>query len=104
MKSTAHPLAGDPLGIPPGVEGRVSEWRDIASAPKDGTWFMIGREGCGPEEYEIGKYEPQGFSKYTQTLNGLYRKTEVIINAWRGFNNFDRATHWMPIPSAPVIL
>lgn len=119
MKSTAHPLAGDPLGIPPGAEGRdnqcrvvrhhmvtpktrVSEWHDIASAPRDGTWFLIGGHNFGPEEYEVGKYDPQIFTRYEDAGNGLFRKVDVVINEWRGFNNFERATHWHALPEQPL--
>jgi len=76
-------------------------WRTIDSAPKDGTWFLICRDDEGPESYEVGCFDPQIWKSYEPAENGLYRQVEKVVNEWRGFNNFHRATHWMPLPSAP---
>lgn len=73
-------------------------WLPIESAPKDGTWFVI----CIDERYyEVGCYDPSHFDRYVEVGDGLYRKQPEQIYEWRGFSNFGRATHWMPLPAAP---
>ncbi len=79
----------------------MSEWRPIETAPKDGTWFMICREGKGFESYEVGRYEPSFWDKYIPVEDDLFRKTREQVFDWRGFNNFHRATHWMPLQEPP---
>ena len=79
----------------------MSEWQDIKTAPKDGSWFMIGRAGEGPESYEIGRYSPFIVYDYIEQPEGLYRKEPKTLLEWCGFNNFHRATHWMPLPEPP---
>lgn len=79
----------------------MSKWQPIETAPKDGTWFLIGRSDEGPESYEVGCYDPYLWDKFIEVSDGLYRKQREPITDWRGFNNFDRATHWMPLPEPP---
>lgn len=76
-------------------------WQDISTAPRDGTWFLICREDEGPESYEVGCFDPQTWSAYEPAENGLYRKVERVVNEWRGFNNFHRATHWTALLGHP---
>lgn len=80
--------------------GGEQGWRTIDSAPKDGTWFLICRDDEGPESYEVGCFDPQIWKSYEPAENGLYRQVEKVVDEC-GFNNFHRATHWMPLPSAP---
>jgi hypothetical protein len=35
--------------------------------------------------------------------SGLYRRNDLVICDWVGFNNLLRMTHWMPIPPPPVL-
>lgn len=79
----------------------MSEWQPIETAPKDGTWFLIARRDEGFESYEVGQYNPYFFATYVEAGNGLYRKEMERLGDWRGFNNFHRATHWMPLPEPP---
>jgi hypothetical protein len=55
----------------------VQGWQDIASAPRDGTLILL--------------YQPDG-------LMACRRWQE---NHWRGWD-FEDATHWMPLPAAPI--
>jgi hypothetical protein len=84
--------------------GTVPEgWQDISTAPKDGTWFLICRDDEGFDSYEIGCYEPLTHDRFEPAEGGLYRKVPVKILDHRGFNNFHRATHWMPLPAPPAV-
>lgn len=58
--------------------GRVMEWRDISTAPKDGTWLLLW--------VPSGGWYPGSFNKYS--------------GRWDDGDYFDdlRPTHWMPIP------
>jgi hypothetical protein len=76
------------------------EWQPIATAPKDGRWFMICREG-DPCSREIGQFDPMIWADYEDAENGLYRKVMTPISDWRGFNNMHRATHWCDVPDVP---
>ena len=99
-----------PEGASPGCSRRghypngdaMTEWQPIETAPRDGTWFLICRANEGWESYEIGAYDPLFHDRFTEVgAGGLYKKEVVITYEWRGFNNFDRATHWMPLPEPP---
>jgi hypothetical protein len=79
----------------------MSEWQPIETAPKDGTWFLAARRGEGPDQYEIGAYDPLMFAEYVEVEAGLFRKEMRPSYDWRGFNNFRRMTHWMPLPTPP---
>lgn len=76
-------------------------WQPIATAPRDGTWFMIIKADEGAESVEVGKYEPLMFPRYEAADGGLYRRVDELGYEWCGFNNFHRATHWRPLPSPP---
>lgn len=66
----------------------VSPWRDIESAPKDGTPFLVSGfnygNDCGERWHDIGVTSKKGAVVST-------------INA----NNLAFATHWMPLPQPP---
>ena len=79
----------------------MSEWQPIATAPKDGTFFIICRAGEGFESYEVGRFDPMLWDSYVEVGDGLYRKECKAVYDWRGFNNMHRATHWMPLPEPP---
>ena len=79
----------------------MGEWQPIETAPRDGTWFLIGRKGEGPNSYEVGCYDPLIHNKYLPVDGELFRKEEEEIYEWRGFSNFERATHWQPLPEPP---
>lgn len=70
----------------------MSEWRDIASAPKDGTPIL----GCSelPNLYAPclivwAAYHPNAKGKATW-------RTSAICG-----NKMDYVTHWMPLPEPP---
>lgn len=78
-------------------------WQPIETAPRDGTWFLT---CCAAEEhkqfvYEVGCYDPYMHPEYVEVDGGLFRKEMRSSYDWTGFNNFHRATHWMPLPEPP---
>ena len=73
-------------------------WQLISSAPRDGQWFLIANFNASPPEYEVGCYDPQKWWEFVDAGNGLFRREHVVVNEWRGFDNFGRATHWARIP------
>ena len=80
--------------------GGGAGWQPIETAPKDGTWFVICLRGEG---FEIGRFDPTNWPEYVPSeIDGLFRRQERVIYEWDGFNNFDHATHWMPIPAPPA--
>lgn len=89
------PSAEDPLH---------DAWQPIETAPRDGTWFVTGMfvDGRDPA-YEVGGYNPLYYDKYVEVGGGLYRKEQSAAYEWDGFDNFHRATHWIPLPPAPSV-
>ena len=73
----------------------MSEWQPIETAPKDGTYVMVGRD--------MG--EPWGFVLGT----GFYAFVDSLVNGWvcRGIVDppgdlgLGNPTHWMPLPEPP---
>jgi hypothetical protein len=73
-------------------------WQPIETAPRDGSWFVIvDRDG----HCEAGRYDPPRHTRYVAVGDGLFRAEEVVTYEWDGFNNFHRATHWVPLPEPP---
>ena len=73
-------------------------WQPIETAPRDGAWFVIVHfDG----EYEVGRYNPLMHDRYVEAEDGLFRREPYIAYEWQGFNNFHRATHWLPLPAPP---
>lgn len=65
------------------IEGLVSPWRDIESAPKDGEKILISNANW-PTKVRVG-YWSEDFRE------------------WRDYGAiFLQPTHWMPLPAGPV--
>ena len=77
-------------------------WNPIETAPRDGSWFMICKSSDGAESVEVGRYDPLMRYEYENAGDGMFRRREVVSYEWSGFNNFHRATHWMPLPELPT--
>lgn len=71
--------------------GKAAQWQGIESAPKDGTFYLAwdGRETAVVNE-------PPGCARGTW-------HTSTLGNFWHGgaINNWERFTHWMPLPPQP---
>jgi hypothetical protein len=78
----------------------MSAWKDISTAPRDGTWFVTCHAG-EPDSYEAGCFRQLMRDEYEDAGGGLYRKKSIPIYDWYGFNNIHRATHWLPLPEPP---
>lgn len=79
---------------------RLTTWEPISSAPRNGRWFIICREG-EPDFYEVGRFNPLMLDQYVEAGDGLYRKVPEVAYEWDGFNNFHLATHWMYVQKSP---
>lgn len=69
----------------------MSEWKSIKTAPKDGTYILLG--GCknGPP-VQIGHW---GAGRYNRS------KKEYERDWAHGPNVVSGPTHWMPLPKPP---
>jgi hypothetical protein len=57
-----------------------SEWFDISTAPKDGTWILVAR---GTEQ-GVARWQPE---RFMWTLGAIC--------------SFVKPTHWQPLPAPP---
>lgn len=64
-------------------------WQPIETAPKDGTWVMLGRAGRMPE---VGSWE-----NGSPWLDGWFCGGERSDSYGPDFD----PTHWMPLPEPP---
>lgn len=81
----------------------MSEWQDIATAPKDGTPILIWQPSGHSFGYR-GRYQPE--------WNGpvrWYDDARWAIGYWRpwgGWGNRNSSevvpTHWQPLPAPPL--
>lgn len=65
-----------------GTSGRAQEWQPIETAPKDGTWVMVGNHN-GP-------------------CIARWGRTPYVEGWFNGRWYSDNQTHWMPLPEPPV--
>lgn len=69
-------------------------WRDIATAPKDGTLIVLGaRNGVW-----LGKYVPV----YQSGFRPENPWSSMLLNHDHMAERYTRPTHWMPLPKAPA--
>lgn len=64
------------------------EWQDIATAPKDGTWFLACATAPGWGATRIVRF------KYPDDRLPIHGEGQMWPSA---------PTHWMPLPEAPAI-
>ena len=106
-QSVLHPLLAEAAA----ALRDLTEWRDIATAPKDGKWIQAWREPAGPNG---GAWEPLVYVRWDEdgeewvwpdstyevfTERGQERANRMIAD----YENFadNSFTHWLPLPSAP---
>lgn len=90
------------------------EWRDISTAPKDGTkilTFGMGH-GNGRGAYDVNELPSPMFgiaywgwhddTRDVEVSPGLFRKEPCrVLEGWRTEWAY-MPTHWMPLPAPPV--
>jgi uncharacterized protein DUF551 len=71
----------------------MSEWRDISTAPKDGTRILIfeAPDAFNPDGVIVSCW---WYANDTYTAGGYW-------NGGRGTLRTFLPTHWMPLPAAP---
>lgn len=99
----------------------MSEWRDISTAPKDGTAILlltkaytIPKEDLGgtsdedihhPPRCAIGCWNPEGSSwvdEYGQLDGVAYTLADTgTWSSGSGWFQPNEVTHWMPLPAPP---
>lgn len=87
----------------------MTEWKPIETAPKNGTFVLLhvpdGALESGP--VTIGTY----FNAEERDERGRFKKGEFVYAHWTGWLGMDgdtrpswcNPTHWMPLPSPPLI-
>jgi hypothetical protein len=80
---------------PPVIE---SGWQDISTAPKDGREVLLRRDGM-----VIAAFYGRG--ELSANAGASKRHPWVVLDHTNGLNHVreDWASHWMPLPSPPVI-
>ncbi|ENU4129515.1 TPA: DUF551 domain-containing protein [Pseudomonas aeruginosa] len=83
--------------------GKMSEWKTIDSAPKDGTKFLGYCPDYGVRETHMRKYTEGSIGYAT------WQRGDGPLNAgWDWFDTIHssilnwRPTHWMPLPAPPA--
>lgn len=73
----------------------MDDWRDIETAPRDGTFFIAARfvKGCR-------------YARYGYAAVDRWHGVEINRNdRYEGLGHFNKtywpATHWIPLPPAP---
>ena len=79
----------------------MADWQPIETAPRDGSWFVTANFNVDYPEFETGCYSPFSFREYVEREDGLFQAVDKTVMEWANFNNFNRATHWMPLPAPP---
>ena len=104
LSDAGHPLTNENGNLPLGaLQALVAErdalaarqWQPIETAPKDGTYFLMGNAGGA----FVGHYKSHAESGYR--FDSPWRC--VMLNCWHMSEETRYAgpTHWMPLPPPP---
>ncbi len=77
----------------------MSEWQPIESAPKDGTWILLG--GGRTDDEDDARTIAVG--QWTNYLNGGTTSWHWQFAWYDGgyYGAYNNPTHWMPLPEPP---
>ncbi len=80
---------------------RASEWQDIATAPKDGTWVLVYTDKIPDEGSDVRNICVAQWSDY---LNGGTTEPRWMFAWYDGgfYGDCGQPTHWQPLPSPPI--
>lgn len=80
----------------------MTEWQDISSAPKDGTWILL---SGGTIDYGWGgdTISPAVVAQCTEELNGRIAPAHWQFAWYDGgyYGEYKNPTHWQPLPPLP---
>jgi hypothetical protein len=78
------------------------KWKSIDSAPKDGTWLLLGGGSFFDEKDGAGVRKP-AVARWVSIGPEYDYYGWLIAEREGGYNNvtYEHPTHWMPIPSPP---
>ena len=73
----------------------MTEWRDIESAPRDGTWFIVyvPDSSMSWQPFDLSCWI-EVKEKWAANHPGYFCMTDVS-------DELEGATHWMPLPDPP---
>lgn len=91
MKAT--PRTWDALTEAASCIREMVEWRDIETAPKDGTMFVVG--------YDDKIAKSARLEAHQRVYEARWCERQQSFAARNGFILHDGATHWLPLPPAP---
>lgn len=72
-----------------------NQWRDIETAPRDGTKILVLTHH---DEVEISEWYELSHDVYVEVSEGLYRKDRVMTNS--GWNS-NTPIAWLPLHQPP---
>ncbi len=91
----------------------MSEWQDIATAPKDGTEVLLSTPGgtaigiwedLGPDHPDQPGHDPGWYAMGYRCDPVMWGRTEA--HGFRGpgflYEESNQPTHWQPLPQPPV--
>lgn len=96
---TRNKYSGD--APPPSTPSPAPGWRDIESAPKDGTRIMVWADGFEwPEVVFYEFYDPADAEEFGE--NGYWRYADDLLTEVTDDCGAEDWTHWMPLPPPPT--
>ena len=72
------------------------QWKNIESAPRDGTKILV---YTVQGDVELSEFYEFWYDRYEEVESGLYRK--IREKSYEGWNS-NPPTHWMPLPPPPT--
>lgn len=85
------------------LAGHVDDWRDIASAPKDGTPIDVITGGAFPRRVTDVQWRESSESEWWVHGGDTIETPDATwCDDFGPLSRDEQPTHWMPIPAAPA--